>query len=436
MHQLRLAGVQVLHGLEDLPRQVAQAFGARPLLQVDLRKVAVGSIHHDGVGVLLDTRLFHVLLRQLLQEQAVAHGSGHLCLRWRIKRLHHVLRVQRRFVLRQYVLLGDRVPRPAARLHLALPLHLVLHQLNHHLPRPIAEQPLARAHERVLAQLGASCAIFGGSRAMFVGFAHDQILAQTQLLCHHIELRSLQRVTIVSVRVGKDLSVIGLVFVVVRANHDAGGGLVLGRAGLQLVPLAEPRALQHPPPASRVGDVDGAAAVCGVGEPGELGAGVGSLAQPVGVGVVGEDGIEEGGHRQRVREQEGVQLVWGVLARLDDEEGCVSRDDGWRRLIPAPGACSQPLRRQLLQQAVHEVEPGEGLQLPDLGRQRLQLLAEVEDERGEGPQLADLRRQRHQWAASEVEVGEGPQLCPIWGGSSFSGQLWSLSLVRACSCPI
>jgi hypothetical protein len=40
MHQL--AGVQVLHGLEDLPRQVAQDFGARPLLQVDLREVAIG----------------------------------------------------------------------------------------------------------------------------------------------------------------------------------------------------------------------------------------------------------------------------------------------------------------------------------------------------------------------------------------------------------
>ena len=89
MHQL--ARVQVLHGLEDLPRQVAQAVGARPLLQVDLREVAVGGIHHDGVRVLLDTRLLHVLLRQLPQERAVAHSSRHLCLRWRIERLHHVL---------------------------------------------------------------------------------------------------------------------------------------------------------------------------------------------------------------------------------------------------------------------------------------------------------------------------------------------------------
>jgi hypothetical protein len=30
MHQL--AGMQVLHSIKDLPRQVAQAFGARPLL--------------------------------------------------------------------------------------------------------------------------------------------------------------------------------------------------------------------------------------------------------------------------------------------------------------------------------------------------------------------------------------------------------------------
>ena len=59
MHEL--ARVQVLHGLEDLPRKVAQGVGARPLLQVDLREVAVGGIHYDGVGVLLDTRVLHVL---------------------------------------------------------------------------------------------------------------------------------------------------------------------------------------------------------------------------------------------------------------------------------------------------------------------------------------------------------------------------------------
>ena len=38
--------------------------------------------------------------------------------------------------------------------------------------------------------------------------------------------------------------------------------------------------------------------------------------------------LEEGGYRQRVGAQEGVQLAWGVLARLDDEEACVGRDDG------------------------------------------------------------------------------------------------------------
>jgi hypothetical protein len=83
----------------------------------------------------------------------------------------------------------------------------------------------------------------------------------------------------------------------------------------------------HPPPARRVGDVDGAAAV-GVGELGERGSGLDGLAEPVGVGGVGEHGLEEGGHRQRVGEQEGVQLAWGVLARLNDEEAglirCVS----------------------------------------------------------------------------------------------------------------
>ena len=176
MHEL--ARVQVLHGLEDLPRQDAQAVGARPLLQVDLREVAVSGIHHNGVRVLLDTRLLQVPFRQLLQERALAHSSGHLCLRWRLERLHHVLRVQSLLVARRHKGSGALVPLPAARLHLTLPLHLILHQLDHHLPRPIAEQLLARAHERILAQLGASCAVCGGSRAVFVHFAHDQVLAQ------------------------------------------------------------------------------------------------------------------------------------------------------------------------------------------------------------------------------------------------------------------
>eukprot|EP00964_Phaeocystis_antarctica_P076977 scaffold47680_cov60-Phaeocystis_antarctica.AAC.3 len=59
--------------------------------------------------------------------------------------------------------------------------------------------------------------------------------------------------------------------------------------------------------ARRVGDndIDGAAAV-GVGEPGERGSGLDGQGEPVGAGGVGEDGLEEGRHRQRVGEQEGV----------------------------------------------------------------------------------------------------------------------------------
>eukprot|EP00964_Phaeocystis_antarctica_P006545 scaffold3543_cov61-Phaeocystis_antarctica.AAC.2 len=120
-----------------------------------------------------------------------------------------------------------------------MPLHLVLHQLYDHLPRPIAEQLLARGHKRVLAQLD-DCSVCGGSRALLVGFAHDQFLAQAQLRCHHTQLLQFQRATSVFVRGVEDLSVIGPVCVVFRPDHDAGGGLVLGRAGLQLVPLAEP----------------------------------------------------------------------------------------------------------------------------------------------------------------------------------------------------
>ena len=93
VHELALARVQVLHGLEDLPRQVAQGIETRPLLKVDLREVTVGGIHHDGVGILLDIRLLHVLFRQILKDFALAHGISHLCLRRRIERLHHVPRV-------------------------------------------------------------------------------------------------------------------------------------------------------------------------------------------------------------------------------------------------------------------------------------------------------------------------------------------------------
>ena len=68
----------------------------------------------------------------------------------------------------------------------------------------------------------------------------------------------------------------------------------------------------------------------------ELGSGLDGLAEPVGedgvAGDITDDELEEGGHRQRVGAQEGVQLAWGVLERLDDEEGSVGRDDGLRRL--------------------------------------------------------------------------------------------------------
>eukprot|EP00964_Phaeocystis_antarctica_P039216 scaffold22443_cov62-Phaeocystis_antarctica.AAC.4 len=91
-----------------------------------------------------------------------------------------------------------------------------------------------------------------------------------------------------------------------------------------------------------------------VRETGERRSGLDGLAEPDCVGVVGEDGLEEGGHRQWVREQEGVQLVWGGLARLDDEEGCVGCDDGLRRLLRLGARGEGQLR------AVLEVELGEG----------------------------------------------------------------------------
>eukprot|EP00964_Phaeocystis_antarctica_P023379 scaffold13088_cov56-Phaeocystis_antarctica.AAC.4 len=133
-------------------------------------------------------------------------------------------------------------------------------------------------------------------------------------------------------------------------------------------------------------DVDGAAAT-GVGELGERGSGLEGLAEPGHVGGTGpgEDELEEGGDRQRLGEQEGVQLAWGVLVRLDDEEACVGRDSGLRRLslLGAWGegqllAIAEE-ERQHLQRAAFEVELGEGLQLPDLRRQILHQAA-IEDE--------------------------------------------------------
>eukprot|EP00964_Phaeocystis_antarctica_P012812 scaffold7026_cov65-Phaeocystis_antarctica.AAC.11 len=208
---------------------------------------------------------------------------------------------------------------------------------------------------------------------------------------------------------------LGLGVVVVGARGNGGGGrLVEERAVVDVEAAEQEEGGLHRLLARQVGNVDGAAAA-GVCEPGERGSGLDGLAEPVGEGGVGEDGLEKGRHRQRVGEQEGVQLAWGVLVRLDDEEGCVGRDGSLRRLIPL-GAWgegqlrTQPeLRRQHLQRAAVEEERGEGLQLPDLRRQRLQRAA-VEVEPGEALQLPELRRQLLQRAAAEEERGEGLQL--------------------------
>eukprot|EP00964_Phaeocystis_antarctica_P097362 scaffold63493_cov69-Phaeocystis_antarctica.AAC.3 len=104
-------------------------------------------------------------------------------------------------------------------------------------------------------------------------------------------------------------------------------------------------------------DVSFAAAVGG-GHVAELGSGLDGLVEPVGkefvAGDVADDTLEEGGHRQRVREQEGVQLAWSVLARLDDEEACVGLDGALRRLSVLGAWGEDQLR------AVFEVEVGEG----------------------------------------------------------------------------
>eukprot|EP00964_Phaeocystis_antarctica_P023381 scaffold13088_cov56-Phaeocystis_antarctica.AAC.6 len=124
----------------------------------------------------------------------------------------------------------------------------------------------------------------------------------------------------------------GLGVVVVGGRGNGGGGRAVEElADVDFEAAEQEEGGLHRQLARRVGDVDGAAAV-GVGEPGERGSGLDGLAKPGGVGGVGEDGLEEGGHHQRVGEQEGVQLVWGVLARLDDEEACVDCDDGLHRL--------------------------------------------------------------------------------------------------------
>eukprot|EP00964_Phaeocystis_antarctica_P155070 scaffold124044_cov69-Phaeocystis_antarctica.AAC.5 len=176
---------------------------------------------------------------------------------------------------------------------------------------------------------------------------------------------------------------LGLGVAVVGGRGNGGGGRDMEERAVVDVEAAEQEeGGLHRLLARRVGDVDGAAAV-GVGESGERGSGLDGLAEPVGVGGVGDDGLEEGGHRQRVGVQKGVQLAWGVLARLDDEEACVGRDGDlrWLSLLGAWG------EGQLIavgdaehhQRAVAEDELGEGLQLPDLRRQHLQVaVGEVE----------------------------------------------------------
>eukprot|EP00964_Phaeocystis_antarctica_P115231 scaffold79193_cov63-Phaeocystis_antarctica.AAC.4 len=193
---------------------------------------------------------------------------------------------------------------------------------------------------------------------------------------------------------------LGLGVAVVGGRSNGGGGRFVEKRGVVDFEAAEQvEGGLHRLLARRVGDVDGAAAVC-VGEMGERGSGLDGLAEPSGVGGVGEDGLEEGGHRQRVGEQEGVQLAWGVLVRLDDEEARVGRDGGLRRLVLG-GAWGEGQLLAAVDVEV-EVEKGEGLQLPDRRRQ-LHQRAAVEEELGEGLQLPDLGRQHLQLAAAEPE---------------------------------
>eukprot|EP00964_Phaeocystis_antarctica_P084926 scaffold53580_cov65-Phaeocystis_antarctica.AAC.9 len=116
--------------------------------------------------------------------------------------------------------------------------------------------------------------------------------------------------------------------VVGGGSNGGGGRAVEERAVVNFEAAEQEEGRLHRLLARRVGDVDGAATV-GVGEPGERGSGLDGLAEPGSVDGVGEDGPEEGGHRQRIREQEGVQLARGAPARLDDQQACVSRDDSW-----------------------------------------------------------------------------------------------------------
>eukprot|EP00964_Phaeocystis_antarctica_P083580 scaffold52577_cov64-Phaeocystis_antarctica.AAC.1 len=178
---------------------------------------------------------------------------------------------------------------------------------------------------------------------------------------------------------------LGLGVAVVGGGGNGGGGRAVEElAVVDFVAAEQEEGGLHRLLARRVGDVDGAAAV-GVGEPGERGSGLDGLGEPVGVGGVGDDGLEEGGHRQRVGEQEGVQLARGALARRDGKEECVGRDGGLRRSSPFVGGAW-----------------GEG-----------QLIAADEPEVG-GSSFSSGQTLR----ASSVRAFS----CPISGGSSFSGQ--------------
>eukprot|EP00964_Phaeocystis_antarctica_P066644 scaffold40310_cov54-Phaeocystis_antarctica.AAC.1 len=92
---------------------------------------------------------------------------------------------------------------------------------------------------------------------------------------------------------------LGLGVAVVGGRSNGGGGReVEERAVVDVEAAEQEEGGLHRLLARRVGDVDGAAAV-GVGEPGERGSGLDGLAEPGGVGGVGDDGLEEGGYRQR-----------------------------------------------------------------------------------------------------------------------------------------
>eukprot|EP00964_Phaeocystis_antarctica_P135232 scaffold99599_cov57-Phaeocystis_antarctica.AAC.2 len=169
---------------------------------------------------------------------------------------------------------------------------------------------------------------------------------------------------------------LGLRVAVVGGRGNGGGGRAVEEvAVVDFVAAEQEEGGLHRPLARRVGDVNGAAAV-GVGEPRERGSGLDGLAEPGGVGGVGDDGPEEGGHRQRLGEQEGVQLVWGILARLDDELRYV-------RASSCPISGGNATSRQLSR-------------------------------------------------PSSVRASS----CPISGGSATSGQPRRWSWVRARSCPI